>query len=338
MGALSSGPSPIPSPGPGPARSPGAIGGSEAEAFEPPDLSVLERTLTGQLACARCRYALTGLSVRDVCPECGLAVRATLLAVVDPRAKELQPIRWPGLVAMGLLVWAIAPVLAAVLVWVLRARDIAGAMGLDLQTLPSGWLGAWVTGLVLASGVGALTIVRPHARLGARAVAGAAIAAAMYLPLAWCLHRVLVVIDHGHPGPYDALSAAEPARMALRLAAGVFMLLIVLGLRENVRALEARSIMLREGRVERQTSVALLAALGVTSLGDGMMLSAVMGWTGAFDQTLWLVGKAVVAVGSMFLTLGLIGTVQDVWRARAAVLAPPLTLNDVLEPRDSEPA
>lgn len=302
------------------------------------ELAVLERTLTGELSCARCRYALTGLSVRDVCPECGLAVRATLLAVVDPRAKELQPIRWPVLVTAGLLLWAIAPVLAAVLVWVLRARDIAGALGVNLQALPSDWLGPWVTGLVLASGVGALAIVRPHAMLGPRAIAGAALGAAMYAPLAWCVHHVLVVVDQAHTRPYDLLSAAEPVRMALRLGSGVLMLLIVLGLRENVRALEARSIMLREGRVERQTSVALLAALAVTSLGDGMMLAAAMGWTGAFDQTLWLVGKAVVAVGSMFLTLGLVGTVQDVWRARAAVLAPPLTLSDVLDPRDIEGA
>ncbi len=147
----------------------------------PPGGADLARTLTGELSCARCRYALAGLSIRDVCPECGLAVRATLLAVIDPRAKELQPIRWPVLVTAGLLLWAIAPVLAAVLVWVLRARDIAGALGVNLQALPSGWLGPWVTGLILASGVGALAIVRPHAMLGPRAIAGAALGAVISL-------------------------------------------------------------------------------------------------------------------------------------------------------------
>ncbi|MBL8760751.1 MAG: hypothetical protein JNL50_05545, partial [Phycisphaerae bacterium] len=61
---------------------------------------LLARELTGDLRCAKCAYNLKGLSVRSVCPECGLAISATLLAKVDPHAAELRPIAWRVPVAL----------------------------------------------------------------------------------------------------------------------------------------------------------------------------------------------------------------------------------------------
>ena len=75
--------------------------------------------LEADVHCARCGYNLRGISIRSVCPECGAAVRATILAVVDPHASELQPIRHPWPVAAGLVLWAAS---ALVLASIDRAR------------------------------------------------------------------------------------------------------------------------------------------------------------------------------------------------------------------------
>lgn len=70
------------------------------------DEPVVAATLTERLTCAACGYDLRGLSVLDRCPECGLRIATSILAVVDPRAQEFEPIRKPKLVAFGLLTWS----------------------------------------------------------------------------------------------------------------------------------------------------------------------------------------------------------------------------------------
>ena len=65
--------------------------------------SVLASELTGDLPCVRCGYNLRGLSIREHCPECDAPVRATILALVDPRASELKPLRRPRLTGWGLV-------------------------------------------------------------------------------------------------------------------------------------------------------------------------------------------------------------------------------------------
>src|SRR5690606_27754218 len=62
---------------------------------------VIARQLKGDLLCIGCGYNLRGLSIREMCPECGIPVRATILGVIDPMADELAPIPRPRLVATG---------------------------------------------------------------------------------------------------------------------------------------------------------------------------------------------------------------------------------------------
>ncbi|MEL6741370.1 MAG: hypothetical protein AAFP26_12000, partial [Planctomycetota bacterium] len=73
--------------------------------------------LGGDLRCMRCAYDLAGLSITSSCPECGLAIKATLLSVVDPKAEVLAPLVRPLLVAWSLVLWSLGGVLLVLAGW-----------------------------------------------------------------------------------------------------------------------------------------------------------------------------------------------------------------------------
>lgn len=278
----------------------------------------LTRSLAGDLPCVRCRYNLRGLSVVTRCPECGTPVRATVLAAVDPYASLLRPIPRRRLTAVGLLAWAFGALAAAGITWLLRVDDLAG-----LNFSP------WATRrLVLASlvgigisGLGALVFIRPHSGLPRRYVIGAIVGCAAYAGLArvhWLIHGVH---DAVAAAPYLERDHADPARVKLRLAAGAMMLVILAGLRPNARLLAARSLLLREGRVDRQTMLAMAVVVGLGIIGDAMH-----GVSGALPSgaVVYAVtaGTVLIAVSSMLLTLALAGTAVDVCRIAPVVVEP----------------
>src|SRR3954470_14312241 len=100
--------------------------------------SDIARELTGNLPCVTCRYNLRGLSIKSVCPECGTAVRAAILAAVDPYAPILQPLYAPRLAATGLMLWAGGALAAGLLTWSLRLADLFATLldrGFPIQAL-----------------------------------------------------------------------------------------------------------------------------------------------------------------------------------------------------------
>ena len=100
--------------------------------------------LTGGMPCVRCRYDLRGLTVRGMCPECGTAIRATILARVDPLAKELQAVHTPRLTAGLLVLWASGALGAAVCSWVPRVVEALNRLEFRLE--PPGWVAGMVLG------------------------------------------------------------------------------------------------------------------------------------------------------------------------------------------------
>lgn len=293
----------------------------------------LVRDLNGDLPCGRCRYNLRGLTVRGNCPECGLPIRVTLLAVVDPKAKELQPIHFPLATAAGLLLWAGAGVLAALGVWVVRGGDVAEVFGLSWQepSWMAEWLPRFITSCVVFSGVGAISFVRPHRRIPPRQVLAAAAGVACYAPLAWIAWRVHGVLDTSVPHPFFGPGGGHvtPQRTALRLFAGVLVVAIALLLRPNGRLLVARSMLMRSGRVDRQTFLALAASAGVAAIGDVLQLVSIELPEGA-GELMRLCGSLVVGLGSLLLTIGLLNLLIDALRIRPVVVAAPLSLEAAL--------
>lgn len=283
--------------------------------------------LRGGLPCVRCGYNLGGLSIRGVCPECGTPIRATLLMVVDPHAKELQPVSHAGLVAAGVMLWAVGALAAALLGWWIRIAPMLEHMSGER------WSTAWarrcaVAGIVL-SGIGALALVRPHARIPRGQVIGAAGAVMGMFVLAGLSHWIWTRYSTSAPLP-AVWGAAPPADavLAMLAQAGVLVLVIV-GLRPNARLLAARSLLLRSGRVDRQTMYVMAGVIGLVAAGHLVNLGAWMLSGRPLDVAL-SVGAVMVAVGWMLFTIGLLGVLLDVARLCPVLLEPAPSLGSLL--------
>jgi len=293
----------------------------------------IARELTGDLHCAKCGYNLKGLSVRSVCPECGLAIPATLLAKVDPHAAELKPIVWRVPIALGLVVWAAAGLLAACILWLLRTEDLATLFGVasPVSEGVSRRLGDLAVTLVGISGLGSIAFVRPHAGIPGRQILFAAVAVVAYIPMVIALHRLVSVFNIAIPTPYFGASPVSVTRVLLRLAIGACLIVIALGVRPNARLLVARSMLLRSGKVDRQTLYGFAGAVGVAMLGDLIHLGSTVG-IGSLGSIARLTGTALIGVGSLLTTFGLLGLFIDGVRILPAIITAPIGEQDVLGP------
>lgn len=283
------------------------------------DEPLVAATLTERLTCVACGYDLRGLSVLDRCPECGLRIATSILAVVDPRAQEFEPIRRPRLTAIGLLVWSISGLLAAACVWTLRAAELP-ALGNDPHLI-STWTARAIslvgTGFVLLSGVGAIALVRPTKHLPDRGVRLAMLGVALYAPLAaafWYLHGSL---DAAAASPYFE-RLPDASRVFARGVELVLISGVVLCLRINARTLAARSAILRTGRVDRQTLYAVALAAGLGIVGDLVRLAANSSG-GVLADVLSIAGVSIVVIASALLTLGMAGAALDCTRIARAL-------------------
>ncbi len=301
----------------------------------------LARDLTGDLPCAHCGYNLRGLSIREACPECGVAVRATILAVVDPRAGELKPVIAPKLTAAALLVWPAAAFAAAICVWGLRGADALRAFaGLDL---PAAWLAPASIAFLAISAAAACALIRPIEKLPWRSSARAAIGCLAYAGVIWAHAEIVTGLDaavrpagFGSSGAFMSFTGPEPDRAFWRLVCAACACVVILGLKGNAARLAYRSVVIRTGRVDRQPMTALVAALAVAAAGD---LLALFGdsLTGAARDIAGWVSLVLVAVGSFLLTLGIWGTVMDGWRVSKVIRTPGIGLADILDDEKGRP-
>lgn len=287
-----------------------------ADSTEP----LIAATLTERLRCAACSYDLRGLSVLDRCPECGMRIATSILAVVDPRAQQFEPIRRPRSVALGLIAWSSGALVAAACAWLQRVAELPG-----LRSEPY-LFGAQAAGVVamigalaiVVSGVGAVALVRPAGHMPARGTRLAAIGVVLFAPLAVAYFVLHGIVDPGLPSPYFG-RFPDAERVLVRGVELSLITIVVLLLRQNARELATRSAILRTGRVDRQTmyAVALSAALGI--VGDAIRLVAVEA-QGATAEVLSIAGVSVVVVASALLTLGLAGVAIDCTRIARALL------------------
>ena len=314
-------------------------GGFEPDATGvPPDTDAalniaarLERSLQGALPCVHCGYDLQGMSVLGVCPECGTAVRATILAVVDPLASELKPVLHPRMTAAGIIMWVGAWTGAMLVTWysTLHHLMLNWYPGNANNSFMATW-GYICAGFMLIAAVGAVGIARPHAGTPMR-----------FRVLAWIgalLHVAMFVIafDLGGltSGPVSEWQAAAlwhptPDRTLWRIAADLVGLLIIICLRPNARTLVARSLALRTGRVDRQTMLASAAAIVVLLLGDILGLIAVNQPAGR-GELLLTAAIVVMAMGGLLMTLGLLSSLVDAVRIARAIIRPGPSIQQVL--------
>lgn len=283
--------------------------------------NILARELGGDLSCPRCHYNLKGLSVRSNCPECGLPVRVALLAVVDPFANELRPITRPSMLAAGLVLWGGAAVLASFAAWGARAIPYLGMTANAANLL--GWLQVLVPMFVACSGIGAITLIRPHAGISSRSAQLAALGTFTYIPLFAILWFIFIVGPSGQTLPtwFDTNVAA--------VASQVCIIIIALCLRPNARLLVARSKLLRAAKVDRQVLLGIAGIACMIMAGDLLaILSKEFATPGPIN--LAQVGRLIHIVGSVLLSLGLIGVCYDCIRLLPVVLDQPISIERAL--------
>lgn len=294
----------------------------------------IARELTGDLRCARCGYNLRGLSVLGVCAECGLPVKATILAVVDPEADEIRSIEHPRLVQWGLIVWGVAAFGACVVIAFIRAAEILNHYKLPAYA-PS-WMPNATIGLLIASGLGSLVLIRPHAGIRRALSARAAVGCLCYVPLVLSVWWILTRIDAGSVGVYTRIGDIPPERSALRIVFALSIAGAALLLRPNALRLALRSVLVRTGRVDRQPMNALAASAGLAMIGDLLHLLGPYAPSATRDL-MYIAGVAAIAAGSLLLTVGLFSLMLDVFRIRPLIAAPGVGLTDIFDEEERTP-
>ena len=241
-------------------------------------------------------------------------------------AAELRPVRMPLITAHGLILWTAAAFAASIAVWCQRVADLLGSPSWSTGI---GGLRYWIVAFAAMSGVGSLVLVRPQAKLPRRMTLMSIGGCILYLPLCLALYRIHCVMDVHAPTPYGIAVQVRLDRTVLHLTEVLVLGAILLLLRPAARHLQARSFLMRTGRVDRQTMAAMLAVLGLIALGDLLMLGA-GGGGGPVQDILRQVGQLVILLGSLLLSLGLLGMLVDTVRMRGVILEPPLSLEQLV--------
>ena len=292
-----------------------------------PDAAIA-RQLTGELYCLSCGYNLHGLSIRAACPECGVPVRATILGIVDPHADELTPLTFPRLSAIGLCAWSFGALIAVLVVWSLRGFEVLrdlGIVSLGPRYLP--WVG--LGGLVLSM-LGALTMIRPHASVTRWEAMRCAIGASMYVALVFVYDAIYLGHDIVAPSPLFAPGGDALGRSVLRIVMFLLVAGVVWGLRPAAVGLAVRSVIVRTGRVDRQSMMTVLASLGIATLGD--LLSIATRFTPmSVAEVLGIVSIVIISLGSVLFTVGMINICVDTVRLYPVLVRPGVGLSDIFE-------
>lgn len=303
---------------------------SRAQLAEADPDQAIGLSLTGAMPCISCGYDLQGLSVVGVCPECGAAVRATILAKVDPQAEELAPLLTPRLTACGLGGGVLAATSATYLLWAPRLADAVERF-LPVRT-PDALRGPALAGLVMAllavAALSTLTLAHPVRRTTKAQVALTLAALPFFAAMLWAVHRVLLQIDLARPAPYF-VAAPSPDRIEARFLFTASVIGALLCVRPAARRLARRSMAMRAGRMNRQTVLAMCGALGVAAIGDGLRLATVT-TPPAFDEALNIAGSLLVLAGSALFTLGATLTAIDAVRVARVLLRPAPSLRQVV--------
>lgn len=235
-----------------------------------------------------------------------------------------------------MVIWAWAAVAAGGMTWWMRLNDFIGPVG--APTHHDRFIAILATVCLVVSGVGAITFVRPHARTDRTHIILALLAVAAYAPLAMCYWRL-----HGHLDlivgpPYFEEAIIRPRRLLLRAGVIASTVVVLLGLRPVARSLAARSLIIRTGRVDRQTMLAMVVVLGVAIIGDLLQLASLT-ISGELAGVVRQVGIFLVATASALFTIGMVGVLIDATRLAPVLIRPPPTLGALLgrQPASGQP-
>ncbi len=223
---------------------------------------------------------------------------------------------------MGLVMWPLGGLIIALSSWVERLLELARSEWGMAISVPGLDVVAMV-GVVLV-GLGGLAMLKPTRESPIGRCLVALLGVSAVVPLAWGVWRTGAIDRAG----WQAYSGeVDPDRAVARLVVGVSVVVMCLGLRPIGREMVRRSMALRTGRVDRQAILLVAIAATVAMVGDGLRLASALdtGWSIAGT-----IGTPVVAIGSMLVTVGIVGGLIDAMRIARAVLQPLPSLEDVV--------
>jgi hypothetical protein len=124
-------------------------------------------------------------------------------------------------------------------------------------------------------------------------------------------------------------SPTSETAYTLATASGLIAAIIMLQ-RPNARLLVARSMVMRTGRVDRQTLYAM--ALAAAFMGIGSLLGRVDVGSNASTvrEVARSIGVVLIAFGGVMVTIGAIGSLLDCARIAGAILIPKMTIRQVI--------
>ena len=290
--------------------------------------ALIARQLTGELYCVSCGYNLRGLSIRASCPECGVPVRATILGIVDPHADELTPLSYPRLSAAGLCVWSFGAMISVMMVWLLRGAEILRDFG--YSTWVPGFF-AWVgLGGLVCSMLGAMTLIRPHRGVTRAEAIRYSVGVSLYAVLIFVYDAIYLGHDVIAPSPLFSPGGDALGRTVLRVLLFLVVALIIWCLRPAAVGLALRSVIVRTGRVDRQSMIAVMASLGIATVGD---LISIVGRfiPTALSEFSSIVSVAIISLGSVLFTVGMFNICIDTIRIYPVLIRRGVGLSDILE-------
>lgn len=284
--------------------------------------------LSGHIPCAVCAYDLSGLSITGTCPECGSSVRLTLLRVIDPRARVLEPLVRPRLTALCLSVLSGTSFGAVLMIWAQRIADGACVAFGRRCVLPE--LGHTAAALLALGGLAGVGLVRPHRRTTplSRLAGGAAIL--MTIAAAWQLSVTLGIRDPLRGPPYFGVERMSDARALERIIFGVLVAGAILLFRVNARELSLRSVLLRRDHEHKQRLLAVAGAMMIALAGDVLLLIAPNEPATAPATLLVTLGLAAIAVGSVLATVAMVGVLIDSRAIARTIARRPMAIRDVI--------
>ncbi|MGV6813780.1 MAG: hypothetical protein ACWA5W_02080 [Phycisphaerales bacterium] len=173
-------------------------------------------------------------------------------------------------------------------------------------------------------------MIRPHRSIKRLEAIRAAIGVSLYAPLILVYSELYLGIGL-NSGLGISLGNDSIGKSVLRILLFVMTAGIVWALRPAAVGLAIRSVVVRTGRVDRQSLLAVLGAMGIGALGDVVHLITLALSRGMLHEALSMGSMVLLALGSVLFTLGLANICIDTLRLYPVLIRPGVGIGDIFE-------
>jgi len=217
--------------------------------------------------------------------------------------------------------------LAILVVWLLRGADVAQDM------LGSTWTPEYLTWIGMAglglSMLGGATLIRAHRGVTRSEAIRSAIGVSLYAPLIYIYSTIYQDHDLFHVTPMLDPNGPDFERSVLHVLLFVLIAGIIWLLRKQAVGLAIRSVVVRTGRVDRQSLLTVLASLGLAAAGE--LINIIAEFSSGLDDVLSIVAVVIISLGSVLFTAGMINICIDTVRLYPVLVRPGVGLSDIFE-------